>query len=362
MASDLRIASANLEHWIKAGGQIIGGATRSPRDFETKLAWARQLFGSTKPHIVGLQEIYDDSITQVFAASDNYTIHYSGGAPQQVALATTLALAEPVTTVQNLAPPLTLTRDGLQISISKLSRPILCARLVHEGETLTVFVTHLKSKIPSYGDDPNVTYPEEELATAEFAKRPLGHLVSLVRRGAEASVLRAQIVDEMTKFPDRPIIVCGDLNDDAGAVTTDMVLGDSMRTFIENRPPPGSARDAIYARLHQYVLTSTQDAHLRASELSEFPTAVHEGRFSTLDHVLLSRHFFPKPRVVAGAFEQKYFFSYYEVANDHLVDDASEFAPRKPATSDHGVVTVYCRKKAGPVPLGPNQPTDLSSI
>lgn len=373
MGRELKIASANMEHWIVAGGVMIDGRKRKPKDFETKLAWAKSVFGPTRPDIIGLQEIYDDSIQKALEDFGPYHFHYSGGAPQQVALATTLPLAaEPdaLKMIQQLEKPIEISRNGLTLTVDRLSRPILRARLVHEGQTLTVFVGHLKSKIPSYGDDPQQTYPEENLLTANFAQRPLGNLVSLARRAAEAAALRREVVDEAAAFPDRPIIVCGDLNDDAGAVTTDMVLGDSMQTFIENRDQFTEEQlQTIYGRLHQYLLTSAQDAQMRTSAQSEFHTAVHEGRFSTLDHVFLSRHFFPKPRVVKEAFKQSYFFNYYEVANDHLVDDASEFAPRKPETSDHGVVFVYCKKAAAAAPLdlqpaqaAPNQPNDLSLV
>ncbi|MBC8069305.1 MAG: endonuclease/exonuclease/phosphatase family protein [Deltaproteobacteria bacterium] len=373
MGLELKIASANMEHWIVADGELIDGRKRKPRDFETKLAWAKSVFGATRPHIIGMQEIYDDSIQKAFEDFGPYKFHYSGGARQQVALATTLPLAgEPdaIKMIQQLEKPIEITRNGLTLKVDSLSRPILRARLVHEGETLTVFVAHLKSKIPSYGDDPQQTYPEEELLTADFSARPLGNLVSLARRAAEAAALRREVVQEAEAFPDRPIIVCGDLNDDAGAVTTDMVLGDSMRTFIENRHQLSDEQlDIIYGRLHQHLLTSAQDAQTRTSAQSEFHTAVHEGRFSTLDHVFLSRHFFPKPRVVRGVFKQSYFFNYYEVANDHLVDDASEFAPRKPASTDHGVVFVYCKKAAAAAPLdaepahvAPNQPNDLALV
>ncbi|MFZ5896442.1 MAG: endonuclease/exonuclease/phosphatase family protein [Myxococcota bacterium] len=360
MAKNLIIASANLEHWVQAGGTMIDGRVRQPRDFQSKLAWAKHLFGSIKPDVVAMQEIYDRSIEEVFTGLGNYQFRYSGGAPQQVAIATTLDFVDDPLMVQNLRNPVEIDRDGLKLKVDKLSRPILRARLNHEGQTLTVFVAHLKSKIPSYGDDPKKTYPEEDLATADFTRRPIGHLVSLVRRAAEAVALRAEIVREATEFPDRPIVVCGDLNDNTGAVTTDMVIGDSMRTFIENKPQPGPALANIFARLHQYLFTSTQEAHLRASTQSEFPTAVHEGRFSTLDHVFLSRHFFSKPRAVEGQFTQAYFFNYYEVANDHLVDDGSPFAPRKPETSDHGVVFAYCRKNDAPSPAALCQPSDLS--
>jgi hypothetical protein len=45
-----------------AGGLMIDGRERKPKDFETKLAWAKSVFGPTRPDIIGMQEIYDDSI------------------------------------------------------------------------------------------------------------------------------------------------------------------------------------------------------------------------------------------------------------------------------------------------------------
>ena len=98
MALDLRIASVNLQHWTKLGGIKIDGKKWTRQQHLSKLTWARQIFASTRPDVIGLQEVYDqEGVEEIFAHSDlaskQYRCYLSGGPPQQVGLATTLALA-----------------------------------------------------------------------------------------------------------------------------------------------------------------------------------------------------------------------------------------------------------------------------
>lgn len=351
MALQLRVASVNLQHWIKSGGIMIGGQKRSPADYASKMAWAQQLFSSLQPDIAGLQEIYDqESVDQIFTTPElkqkKYTCYLSGGAVQQVCLATTLPLQGQVETIQDLTPnPIQVQRAGIQLTVTSLSRPILKARLLHEGQVLTVFVVHLKSKLPSFGDDPSASYPEEDLLHADLARRGLGSLVSLVRRGAEAAALRREIVRELENT-DNPVMALGDFNDSDLAVTTEIVTGDRTTAYIENIESYTKEQVAeIRRRLHRTVLTSAQEVVRKSSAVNGYYTAIHNGEPCTLDHILLSRHFFRMPVGIEDRkFSQQYYFNYYEVDNDHLVDKDTLFAPRKPASSDHGAAIVYLKK------------------
>jgi endonuclease/exonuclease/phosphatase family metal-dependent hydrolase len=366
MGLNLCVASANLQHWIRIGGVMIDGKNRKEGDYNSKMAWAQQLFSTTKPDIIGLQEIYDqESVADIFShpAFENkeYHIHLSGGPPQQVAIATTLELAGAVEAIHELSEPISIDRNGLQLSVSKLSRPILKARLRHEGDVLTVFVVHLKSKLPSFGDDPNPPqqYEEELLLDAKLEKRCLGNLVSLARRGAEAAALRREVVREL-ETTDNPVIVFGDMNDSENSVTTEMIMGDPVSTYIPPRKDGTKYTkeeiEAIRRRLHRTVLTSAREIHIKSTALNQLYTNVHAGKYSSLDSILLSRHFFRAPNaVVDEEFSQRYYFNYFDVANDHLVDNESMFAPRKPMTSDHGPVFAYLKK----IPSAPEADTRI---
>lgn len=358
MSLSLCIASVNLQHWISAGGIMIDGRERTLADYSSKMRWAQQTFSSLTPRaaVIGFQEVYDQSsVDAIFSApalaNQGYHCYLSGGAPQQVCLATTLPLQGPIETIQKLAEPIRIDRAGLVMEVSELSRPILKARLLHEGEPITVFVVHLKSKLPNFGDDLTKTYPEEELLTADFGARALGCLVSLARRGAEAAALRREVVREL-EGTDNPVIVLGDCNAASVEVPVEMILGDRTTAYIENYKSYTKEQIAqIRRRLHRTVLTSAQEVQMKCNALDGYYTSIHDGMPCTIDHIFLSRHFFRMPPGIDDpSFRQRYFFNYYDVLNDHLVDREPQFAPDKPMTSDHGVAVAYLKKIKPPAP------------
>ncbi|WP_307719415.1 endonuclease/exonuclease/phosphatase family protein [Massilia cavernae] len=167
--------------------------------------------------------------------------------------------------------------------------------------TLDVVVVHLKSRRPDYrngdaGDD-----------TQAYA---MACLRSLVRRGTEAVGLRV-LLSSLGKANKRPRVVLGDFNDVADSVTTAIVQG-------VGAPLGDRMFDA-------YDLQRTQD-RLRHVGFS----SMHEGRYSTIDHILLSEDFNTAlPNAIGEVVEVNYL-------NDHLVLEL-------PEASDHGQVLARIR-------------------
>jgi hypothetical protein len=100
----------------------------------------------------------------------------------------------------------------ISVAIRGFSRPVLRfeVALREQPSLTTVFVTHLKSKLPArvdreewFTDDPDTFKPH---ATA------LGSAMSTIRRTAEATALRVLLTGVM-KGTVTPVIVLGDLND-----------------------------------------------------------------------------------------------------------------------------------------------------
>jgi len=264
------------------------------------LALTKAKLIASRPHLVAMQGVYDVSIEAAFEGLGAYDFHYSRGAPQQVALATLLPLAdEPdaLTFTHDLTKSIEVDRFGLKLRIDKMSRPILRARLRHDSETITVFVAHLKSRASA----------DARLAMTTGVSRPFEGMIALARRAAEAAALRREVVEEATQFPDRPIIVCGDFSDLHVEASTEMTIGDSLRSLVVDRSDLAEHElQRIYGRLHQYAMTSAQAVGDGIGKLLETYPAADESRFTTVEHIFLSRHFFPKPTVVQGPFEQKY--------------------------------------------------------
>ena len=141
----------------------------------------------------------------------------------------------------------------------RFSRALIHAGVVvAPGCTVDVVVVHLKSRRPDYREG------DSNEDAALYAKACLR---SLVRRGTEAVALRVFLC-KLAEAGGRPRVVLGDFNDVADAVTTTIVSGD------------GSAQHPLFDACR---LQRRQDA-LRHVGFS----IVHEGQYSTIDHILLS--------------------------------------------------------------------------
>jgi endonuclease/exonuclease/phosphatase family metal-dependent hydrolase len=217
-----------------------------------------------------------------------------------VALVSRLPLAAPGVAFDDYPAGVSLaegTRDA-----ERFSRAVVHAAVVLAPDvTVDVLVVHLKSKRPDYrngdsGDDPLL-----------FG---LACLRSLVRRGTEAVALRV-LLTNMARENQRPQVVLGDFNDVADAVTTTMVLG-------VGTPMSGRLFDT-------YQLQRRQD-HLRHVGFS----MLHDGNYTTIDHILVSEEFNPAlPNAIGEVVDVVYL-------NDHLVLEL-------PEASDHGQVLTRIR-------------------
>lgn len=225
--------------------------------------------------------------------------------------------------IQDLsADPIELTEsDGLRYSLSKLSRPIMAAKVELEfGVQAWIFNAHLKSKRPLYPDNSQAREPEN----LAFYERAEGSFRSLALRAGEALALRRAALERLTGS-DEPVFVVGDLNDGLGAVTTEMVRGE-----MPFRGWPIDVRSGFW----DVEMYSAVRSHLRRTEHSSIHTHVFNGHYDTLDHILVSQEFFYRnPRRIGDV-------TFARVYNDHLTDSSVSGAPSLGDASDHGQVVV----------------------
>ncbi|HBZ06872.1 MAG TPA: endonuclease/exonuclease/phosphatase, partial [Massilia sp.] len=166
---------------------------------------------------------------------------------------------------------------------------------------IDVVVVHLKSRRPDSrtgdtGEDP--------------ALYALACLRSLIRRGTEAAALRV-LLTEMGRANRRPRVVLGDFNDVADSVTTSIVLG---------------AGTPLGDRLYDASQVQRRVDHARHLGFS----SVHEGHYSTIDHILVSEEFNAAlPNAIGEVIDVLYL-------NDHLDLEL-------PEASDHGQVLARIR-------------------
>jgi endonuclease/exonuclease/phosphatase family metal-dependent hydrolase len=179
---------------------------------------------------------------------------------------------------------------------ARFSRPLLLARVPWGdagGPLLRLLNVHLKSRRPEFvageaADDP--------------AAEARAQLRSLVMRGAEAAALRRYVI-ELTRAAGTPLVVAGDFNDAADAVTTEIVADTSWKRA--ERPQRGHM-------LFNALDVVEQPAAARGREVAY--TILHAGGPERIDHVLVSEEFVADrgpalARVLA-----------VEIFNDHLTE------------------------------------------
>ncbi|MFD7435260.1 endonuclease/exonuclease/phosphatase family protein [Streptomyces sp. NPDC059861] len=210
----------NLENLYRPGGPY------GPKDkaaYETKLAALADVIAELDPALLGVQEVGDPDALADLAGmlAGNWHIALSGHADSRgirvgflsrtpmVVLSDTTGFPAPLRPVQ---------ADDSGPEVTAAGRGLLAVRA---GE-LSVAVAHLKSKLLSYPDDR--FHPRDEGERARYGA------YALFRRTAEATALRA-LADKLLAGDGRArdVLVLGDLNDEAQAATTQILLG-----------PPGS--------------------------------------------------------------------------------------------------------------------------
>jgi endonuclease/exonuclease/phosphatase family metal-dependent hydrolase len=311
MQQEIRFATFNVMNLAPPGKQLYDNLLATTQEeYEAKLDWTARQIDLLDADVIGFQEIFSQEVLRlVLARTRNYrdAIHV-GFDPDpaadrltpSVALVSRLPLGAPGA-AHGTFPDGVAMPDGTR-DMDRFSRAVIHAPVIVSPDcTIDVVVIHLKSKRPDYrngdtGEDPML-----------FA---LACLRSLVRRGTEAVALRV-LLARLAAEHKRPQIVLGDFNDVADAVTTTIVMGSGT-------PMSGRLFDA-------YQLQKRQD-HLRHVGFS----MLHDGQYSTIDHILVSEEFNPElPDAIGEVVDVVYL-------NDHLVLEL-------PEASDHGQVLARLR-------------------
>ncbi|WP_426209742.1 endonuclease/exonuclease/phosphatase family protein [Massilia sp. TWP1-3-3] len=311
MQQEIRFATFNAYNLAPPGVQLYDNLLpATAEEYEAKLDWTARQIDLLDADVIGFQEIFSQAaLREALARTRLYrdAVHV-GFDPDpaaerltpSVALVSRLPLAAPGVALGDYPAGVALadgTRDAEQFSRAVIHAAVA----VSPDVTVDVVVVHLKSKRPDYRNGDN---SEDPLLFGMACLR------SLVRRGTEAVALRV-LLTTMARDNKRAQIVLGDFNDVADAVTTTIVLG-------VGTPMSGRLFDA-------YQLQQRQD-HLRHVGFS----MLHDGNYTTIDHILVSEEFNPAlPNAIGEVVDVVYL-------NDHVVLEL-------PAASDHGQVLARIR-------------------
>ncbi|MES2298988.1 MAG: endonuclease/exonuclease/phosphatase family protein [Pseudomonadota bacterium] len=306
MQQEIRFATFNTLNLAPCGARLYDQiAPSSAAEYEAKLDWTARQLDALDADVVGLQEVFAPATLQAVLAR---TTHYRqaqllGIEPDpsaerlkpNVALVSRLPLAGAATIHTHFPAGVALPHDAPDAG--RFARAALHAPLqMPNGSIVDVLVVHLKSQRPDYRNGDNA---EDSALFAQACLR------SLLRRGTEAVALRV-LLCELGRRHARARVVLGDFNDVAEAVSTGIVLG---------------AGAPLRERMYDAYQVQAQQDRLRHVAFS----SLHEGRYSTIDHILVSPHFHGALPDAIG-----------EVAEVHYLNDHLALAPAQ--SSDHGQV------------------------
>ncbi|MES2832635.1 MAG: endonuclease/exonuclease/phosphatase family protein [Pseudomonadota bacterium] len=307
--------------------------------YDAKVEWIAQQIDRLDADVIGFQEVFSQAaLKDVLARTKHYQqAHLVGFDPIEssdtnaqpstpnaspltpsVALVSRLPLTGPISNHTRLPHGLAVALPGTSVPITTFTRPILHVQIVADGSSTTVpgrlaartqvidvFVCHLKSKRPDFSSG-------IAIADSDSYQTGMAMLHSMIRRGAEALGLRYLISDQLRRQR-LPLVVLGDFNDTAAAMTTQLVSG----AVSERR----SSREGPTDRLFDSFRVQSRRRSMRGVGFSH----IHDGAMETIDHVLVSDAFEPgSPTAIGEVLEVIYL-------NDHL-------SLRLPEATDHGIV------------------------
>ncbi len=328
---DVKVGTFNVLNLAREGERYYPDEKPyTAAEYDEKATWIAGQLDRMEAHLVGFQEVFsEEALRDVCDRSGRFTDGTvvapgaDGSSGPRLGLASRLPIDEPVTTITDFPAGMDAEAEGLALPVGTFSRPVLRTRVVldpDQGTTSTVFVAHLKSKRPIRDPQAPEDDPREEA---------LGKARALVRRAAEAAALRFLVLEEITGNA-QPVIVLGDLNDAARAVTTDIIMGDAPSRFWPRDP---EQRRAYWDRL----LYSAHELTVRRTGRDVSYTHVFNGHYENLDHILVSQEFYERnPQRIADVVNLRYF-------NDHLVDSQLSNDRRGRTISDHGQLVAEIR-------------------
>ncbi|HEY2297298.1 MAG TPA: endonuclease/exonuclease/phosphatase family protein [Jatrophihabitans sp.] len=206
--------------------------TPKPADqaaYDAKVAALAAVVTDAQPDLVALQEVGDpDSFDALRAAlgggwTGELATHFEPSHAIRVGWVSTGMLTD-VEEVIDLPAQLSPVKvDDNGTTITQLGRGALAViYTTNSGVAVRALTCHLKSKL--------LSFPGGKFDTTDEAQRARYGVYALDRRAAEAAAVRDWATSNLAGgWADKPLLVCGDLNDTMEAATTQLLFG-----------PPGS--------------------------------------------------------------------------------------------------------------------------
>ena len=304
--TEVRIASFNVKNLIGADQEYYQFQSYTPEEYAWKRDWLADQILTLGADIVGFQEVFDEpalrdvvdeasrrardlnAVSQPDGGRSRRAIfrnikavgyddaalafapNLNDGAPGQrrpgLAILSRLGFVGAPEVIQDLADPVDIALDGGGFRMTRLSRPILKARVPMGRHVVTVLNCHLKSKLGEYAPRATGPAPEADLTHYDALGRAMGAARAALRRMAEAWVLRREVVSALQAG--EPVIVLGDFNDNEHAVSSEIIAGEvPFKNYAWMlRHDATSARDRYSDRENDQIQATISGLRLHSAE------------------------------------------------------------------------------------------------
>lgn len=221
----MNVATWNLENFFRPGA---GDGPTSQQAYDAKIAHLKATIEAIAPDVLGVQEVGQPQALDDLRAVLSGTWHaITSQHPDGRGIRVGFLSKSPFVAHEDIVPFPQVLKAIQQSDAGALEqdmgRGALRVRVQHNGTDVDLISCHLKSKLLSF-PGPSTFVPTDEDQRARYGA------YALYRRAAEAATVRTYVDNLLAGHgKDRALVVLGDLNDEAAAATTQMLLG-----------PPGS--------------------------------------------------------------------------------------------------------------------------
>jgi endonuclease/exonuclease/phosphatase family metal-dependent hydrolase len=271
------VATWNVEDLFLAGSEYGPPDLES---YEAKLVALAATIDVLNADVIALQEVGDPAALDDLLARVNGTWEVRlSQAPDQRGIRVAVMSRLPVLAVRDIVelPPLLQPPqvDDLGEHLSRLRRGALATTLAAPFGPLTLVTCHLKSKL--------LTFPGERFSPRSEDERARYAAYAVMQRAVEAATIREALNSDLDGAgATTALILAGDLNDDAAAATTQILLGPGGSEI-------GTAGEQIPDRGDGWRLWNLAPLLQPLPDGSAAYTRLYRGRREVIDHLLVSR-------------------------------------------------------------------------
>ena len=266
----VRVGTWNLENLFRPGadaGPAIDAA------YEAKLSALAKVIVAMAPDVLAVQEVGDVDALADLADRAGGGWHRETADPDGRGIRVGFLSRLPLTEVRQrrqfpdgLRP---IQVDDTDESSSAMGRAALQVQVQLGGRAVDLITCHLKSKL--------LTFPGGRFSTSDEGERARFGAFALNRRAAEAVTVRAAATERLAADSAVALIVLGDLNDEPGAATTQILHG----------PPGSEIGTAGFDHPDQGDRQRLWNLAPRIPEDQRF-SRDYRGRRELIDHILVS--------------------------------------------------------------------------